>query len=213
VLTATGGAAALRILRTQTPDLVLLDLLMPEVDGFRVLAEMRADPRTRHVPVVVLTGQALSDLDLERLSQGVALILGKGVLTAQETIARIRDILAHTPRLGTEGRRQVRRAMAYIQAHYMEPITRRDLAARLGLHEDSLSHYFAQEVGISVVAYLNRYRVQQARKLLEAADRSIVEIALAVGFGSHSYFTRVFVAETGMTPTAYRKQHRNVGKV
>ena len=191
VLTATGGRAALTILRTQIPDLVLLDLLMPEVDGFNVLAEFRADPRTRHVPVVVLTGQALSELDMERLARGVALVLSKGVLTTQETVARISDILAHAPRLGTEGQRQMRRAMAYIRTHYAEPITRRDIAAYLGLHEDSLSHYFTQEVGVPVVAYLNRFRVQQACKLLASSQQSIVEIALDVGFGSHSYFTRL----------------------
>jgi len=213
VLTATGGREAMAILRTQTPDLILLDLLMPEVDGFQVLAALRADPRTRYAPVVVLTGQALSDLDMARLAHGVDLVLSKGVLTTAQTIARISDILAHAPRLGAEGQRQVRRAMAYIHAHYAEPITRRDLAAHLGLHEDSLSHYFGQEVGISLVAYLNRYRVQQACKLLETSQRTIIEIALAVGFGSHSYFTRVFAAETGMTPTAYRQQHRAGAKV
>ncbi len=213
VLTATGGREALAILRTQAPDLILLDLLMPEVDGFQVLAALRADPRTRHAPVVVLTGQALSDLDMARLAHGVDLVLSKGILTTEQTIARISDILAHAPRLGAEGQRQVRKAMAYIHAHYAEPITRRALAAHLGLHEDSLSHYFAQEVGVTVVAYLNRYRVQQACKLLEATDKSIIEIALEVGFGSHSYFSRVLAAETGMTPTAYRQQRRAGAKV
>jgi len=206
VLTATGGRAALAILRDQSPDLVLLDLMMPEVDGFDVLAGLRADPRTRHVPVVVLTGQALSELDMERLARGVTVVLSKGVLTTQETIARISDILAHAPQLGTEGQRQVRRAIAYIHANYAEPISRRGIAGHLGLHMDPLSRYFSEEIGVSIVTFLNRYRLVQACKLLESTHQSITEIAGEVGFESHSYFTRTFLRDIGVTPTEYRQR-------
>ena len=206
VLTATGGRAALAILRDQSPDLVLLDLMMPEVDGFDVLAGLRADPRTRHVPVVVLTGQALSELDMERLARGVTVVLSKGVLTTQETIARISDILAHAPQLGTEGQRQVRRAIAYIHANYAEPISRRGIAGHLGLHMDPLSRYFSEEMGVSIVTFLNRYRLVQACKLLESTHQSITEIAGEVGFESHSYFTRTFLRDIGVSPTEYRQR-------
>jgi signal transduction histidine kinase/DNA-binding LacI/PurR family transcriptional regulator/DNA-binding response OmpR family regulator len=209
VLTAPGGRAALEALRIETPGLVILDLLMPEMDGFELLEILRADPRTRHMPVVVLTGRALTEADMSRLANGATTVLSKGVFTVQETLARIQAVLTHVPQLGTDGQRQVRRAMAYIHGHYAEPVTRRDIAAYLGLHEDSLSHYFTQEVGISIISYLNRYRVKQASQLLEASHKSITEIALEVGFGSHSYFNRVFAAEMGVTPTAYRKMSRS----
>src|SRR6266478_781329 len=59
VLTAGGGAAALAVCSAQLPDLVLLDVMMPEMDGFEVCRRLKADPATSHIPVVMVT--ALSD--------------------------------------------------------------------------------------------------------------------------------------------------------
>ena len=55
------------------------------------------------------------------------------------------------------------------------------------------------------VAYLNRYRVQQAKQLLTYTHKSITEIALDVGFSGSGYFSRIFRRETGMSPEAYRR--------
>jgi AraC-like DNA-binding protein len=60
-------------------------------------------------------------------------------------------------------------------------------------------------LGLTPVAYLNRYRVQQARQLLKTTHKSITEIALDVGFSGSSYFSRIFRRETGMSPEAYRR--------
>jgi transcriptional regulator GlxA family with amidase domain len=95
--------------------------------------------------------------------------------------------------------------MAYLQAHYAEPVSREELAAHVGLSDDYLTSCFHRELGITPVAYLNRYRVEQARKLLRATDKSITEIALEVGFSGSSYFSRVFHRETGMSPAEYRR--------
>jgi AraC-like DNA-binding protein len=95
--------------------------------------------------------------------------------------------------------------MAYIQEHYAEPISRQDLADHVGLSDDYLTSCFHKELGLTPVAYLNRYRVQQARHLLKNTHKSITEIAFEVGFSGSSYFSRIFHRETGMTPAAYRR--------
>src|SRR5258705_4918712 len=59
VLTAADGASALRLCHSEQPDLVLLDVMMPEMDGFEVCRRLKADPATAHIPVVMVT--ALSD--------------------------------------------------------------------------------------------------------------------------------------------------------
>jgi AraC-like DNA-binding protein len=76
---------------------------------------------------------------------------------------------------------------------------------------DSLSRYFREEMGVSIVAFLNRYRLVQACKLLENTHQSITEIAGEVGFESHSYFTRTFLRDIGVTPTEYRQGQRRAG--
>ena len=92
------------------------------------------------------------------------------------------------------------KAMAYIHSFYAEPISRSDVAAHVGLSERHLTRCFHQEVGLTPITYLNRYRVKQAKALLDAGKMGITQIAVEVGFSSSSYFTRVFRDEVGVSP-------------
>jgi CheY-like chemotaxis protein len=112
VLQAQDGREALEVVRHERPDLVLLDLMMPELDGFGVLEAMQVGETTRDIPVVVLTGRVLTEEDMERLNRGVAAVLGKGLFSVEETLAHVEAALARRQRLGGEARRIVRRGMA-----------------------------------------------------------------------------------------------------
>jgi signal transduction histidine kinase/DNA-binding LacI/PurR family transcriptional regulator/AraC-like DNA-binding protein len=205
ILTAHNGQEALALLRSTQIDLVLLDLMMPEMDGFEVLEAMRALDSTRDIPVIVLTGRLLTESDMARLNRGVANILSKGLFSVEETVLHIGAALEHKRRLSTEAQRLVRKAMAYLHEHYAEPITRRDIAQHVGMVEDHLTHCFRQELGMTPITYLNRYRINRARHLLKHSELSITGIALEVGFSESSYFSRVFRRETGMSPESYRR--------
>ncbi len=205
VLQARNGLAALDILQREHVDLVLLDLMMPEMDGFAVLAAMRERKATRTIPVIVVTGQTLTESEMSRLNIGVTRVLSKGVFNLEETLAHLDVALTRKRVLSSEAQRLVRQAMAYIQEHYAEPLSRQAIAAHVGLSDDYLTSCFHKELGLTPVAYLNRYRVEQARQLLGNTHKSITEIALDVGFSSSSYFSRIFRRETGMSPEAYRR--------
>ncbi len=209
VLKAHGGRAALDILRRERPDLVLLDLLMPDVDGFAVLEQMQETPSTRNVPVVVLTGQVLTEADMARLNRGVATVLRKGLFTLDETVAHIQAALERKRKVSGEAQRLVRKAIAYLHEHYADPISRQDIARHVGMDEDYLTACFRNELGVTPIAYLNRYRISQAKRLLTETARSITEIALEVGFSDSGYFSRVFRRETGRSPEAYRRAGRD----
>src|SRR5690606_23274120 len=101
----------------------------------------------------------------------------------------------------------VRRAMAYIHEHYAGQLTRDDLAQHVNASEGHLARCFRQETGMTPMAYLNRYRVNQAKTLLTTTNRSITSVALAVGFSDNNYFSRVFRQEVGCSPLAYRREH------
>jgi signal transduction histidine kinase/DNA-binding response OmpR family regulator/DNA-binding LacI/PurR family transcriptional regulator len=208
VLAAQNGREALAIMAQERPDLVLLDLMMPEMDGFAVLEAMREQESLRDVPVIVLTAQNLSPQAMERLSSGVAAVLMKGLFSEKETLAHVEAVLSRSRRLGSETQRLVRRAMAYIHEHYAEPITRQDIAQYVAVSEEYLSKCYRQEVGVTLVAYVNRYRLKRAKDLLEQGEKSVTEIALEVGFSSPSYFSRVFRQEVGITPSAYQQGRR-----
>ncbi len=205
ILKARNGREALEIIRETPPDLVLLDLMMPELDGFGVLEAMRSDPCSRDLPVIVLTGQTLTFEDMKNLGRGVTSILKKGLFSADETLAHIETALARTGTLGSEAQHVVRKAMAYLHAHYMESISLEEAARYVSISKEYLARCFRQEMGITLVTYLNRYRVNQAKALLEKGERNLTEIALETGFSSSAYFSRVFRQEVGMSPRDYKR--------
>jgi signal transduction histidine kinase/DNA-binding LacI/PurR family transcriptional regulator/AraC-like DNA-binding protein len=208
ILKSHNGQEALELMARHRPDLVLLDLMMPVLDGFGVLEAMRQSELTRDVPVIVLTAQVLAGQDMARLQQGVAAVLNKGLFTGAEVLAQVTDALGRSKRLGGEAQRVVRQAMAYIHEHYTESFSREALAAAVGLNERYLTACFHQETGITPIAYLTRYRIQQARGLLERGELNITAVALTIGFGDPSYFARVFREEVGVTPRAYQRGER-----
>ncbi|MFM8321161.1 MAG: helix-turn-helix domain-containing protein, partial [Chloroflexota bacterium] len=208
IVKASGGRAALEALRSTELDLVLLDLMMPDVDGFEVLRVMRSSETTRSVPVIVLTAQILTAHDMRRLQDGVAAVLGKGLFSVDEVLAQVEAAISHSKRLGSQASRTVREAMAYIHENYPQPLSRGDLAKHVAVAERYLTRCFRQELGITPVDYLNRYRVKRACALLEAGAPSITEVALAVGFSDASYFNRVFRQELGVSPGAYQRGAR-----
>ncbi len=205
VLKARNGLEALEILARVPVDLVLLDLMMPGLDGFGVLEAMRAQESMRAIPVIVVTGQVLTEAEMARLNQGVATVLGKGLYSLEETLAHLETALAHKHKLSSEAQRLVRKAMAYLHEHFTETLTRRDIAEHVGLDEDYLTYCFRQELGMTPITYLNRYRVHQAKQLLKQTDKSVTAIALEVGFSDSGYFSRVFRREVGVAPEAFRR--------
>jgi CheY-like chemotaxis protein len=97
---AENGRRALELLRTFTPSVVLLDLLMPEVDGFAVLREMRANPAWREIPVVVLTSLDLTGEVRRLLYQQAERVLQKGLYTKDELLSEVRDSVSEFARRG-----------------------------------------------------------------------------------------------------------------
>jgi DNA-binding response OmpR family regulator len=207
VLKARNGREALDYLSHVRPDLVLLDLMMPEVDGFHVLEAMRSLDLARDVPVIVLTARILTRADMSRLQQGVAAVMGKGLFSVAEVLAQVEGALTRSKRLGSDSQRTVRQVMAYIHEHYAEPVTLDCLTGLVCLSERHLNRCFQQEMGVTAMTYLNRYRVWQARSLLDQG-KSIVQVALAVGYADRNYFGRVFRKEVGVSPRAYQLGQR-----
>jgi signal transduction histidine kinase/DNA-binding LacI/PurR family transcriptional regulator/AraC-like DNA-binding protein/response regulator of citrate/malate metabolism len=205
ILKARHGVEALQQVHQRKPDLILLDLMMPGLDGFGVLEALQREETTRGIPVVVLTGRGLTQEDVARLSHSVTAILGKGLFSVEEMSAHLRRALSRLQASGGEAQRLARLAMAYIHEHYAEPLSLPEISRALGISVEHLVRCFRREVGTTPMNYLNRYRINQARKLLLSGSQSITTIASAVGFADSNYFSRVFRRETGISPKRYRQ--------
>jgi CheY-like chemotaxis protein len=94
VLTAVDGEEALRVTRAERPDLVLLDLIMPKLQGFEVLKMLKEDPATAPIPVIVLSNLG-QDEDLKQaMDLGAIAYFIKAHLSLQELVQRVADTLA-----------------------------------------------------------------------------------------------------------------------
>ena len=93
VIEAENGRAALERARETSPGLVVLDLIMPEMDGFEFVAEFRKHEGWRSIPIIVVTGKEISDEDRVRLNGGVERILQKGTYTRESLLSEVRDLV------------------------------------------------------------------------------------------------------------------------
>lgn len=98
IIMAANGAEALALAAQQLPDLILLDVMMPGMDGYQVSARIKADPRTRHIPVIMLTALSDQNSTLHGLNSGADDYLTKPIIRA-DLSARVRLSLR-----GTDGR-------------------------------------------------------------------------------------------------------------
>lgn len=202
IVSASNGLQALMKLRQQPVDLVVLDLHMPELNGFSLQESMQFDEKLKNIPIVIVTNQSITEGDLTRLSSSVIKILDKRIFDPHEISEQIVLSIEKHPTF-KDPQKRILKAIGYIHAHYAEPLARTQLARFVGLSERHLDRCFQKELGITPMVYINRYRVKQARELLESSGKGITEIALEVGFSSSGYFSRVFREEVGITPSKY----------
>jgi CheY-like chemotaxis protein len=94
VIEAADGPEGLRRAREEGPQVIFLDLIMPEMSGFEVLDELKSDPATRDIPVVIYTGKDLEEEERRRLMEGAVAVLSKVTTSREEAIAQIREALA-----------------------------------------------------------------------------------------------------------------------
>jgi YesN/AraC family two-component response regulator len=205
LIEAENGAVALAILDEETPCLVILDLMMPEVDGFTVLERLRINPRTRLVPVLVLSGKILSLEDVRRLDYAQVIFHSKELLSTDEAIANLQRVVSGRGTLSQPTSILVKYALAYLHQNYTNPLTRQEIADAVGVSKNYLSEIFRQEVGISPWDCLTRFRLQKAKELLRNTGDSIISIATRTGFDDPAYFSRVFRSHFGVTPQKYRQ--------
>jgi CheY-like chemotaxis protein len=93
VIQAGGGREAIRLAKSRRPDLVLLDLMMPDVSGFEVVEALRADPATQRTPIMILTARHLTQADKRHLNGHVSTILSRGSNSAADLLDHLRELI------------------------------------------------------------------------------------------------------------------------
>ena len=121
----------------------------------------------------------------------------------------VRDYCAYVRRYSLkEFSPAVQKVMNYVNLNVSEPLTLKSLAAMCFISPSYLSALFKQETGTTLIDYINTQRVNRAAQLLEQNNHSIAAVAEEVGILDVNYFTKIFKKTLGVTPTRYRREHK-----
>ena len=123
-------------------------------------------------------------------------------------IKEIEQQLNNRPADSLRKKERIRFMLQYIYTHYAEKITLEDIAASANVSEREALRTFKKALGKAPFDYLNEYRLDKARELLETTDLTITEIAVSTGFSDSAYFGKVFRNYFECTPGGYRKKVR-----
>ena len=115
-----------------------------------------------------------------------------------------RIMKAHEESCNANYSSNIQKAIAYIHEHYAKDLLVEEVAAYIGKTPNYFSSIFRMEVGMTFREYLNHYRIERARELIEGSDMMIYEIAEQVGYSDYTYFSQVFKKVTGISPTSLR---------
>ncbi|EOR93525.1 DNA-binding response regulator, AraC family [Arcticibacter svalbardensis MN12-7] len=220
IIQAWNGKEALSFAFEKLPDLIISDVMMPEMDGFEFCAKIKTDIKTRHIPVILLTARSSELHELEGLKTGADVYLTKPF-----GIAKLRLIVANLIALHQNMREK------FSQQFSLEPtmvqIESSDeefLNKVMSLMEENISNsdfnvnLFASEIGMSTSVFykkidaltgltINNFmksiRLKRALQLLQQKAGNVSQIAYMVGFNDAQYFSKEFKKQYGKPPSEY----------
>jgi YesN/AraC family two-component response regulator len=225
VFEAANGVEAVELARRERPEIVLMDIRMPGLDGLEASAVIRAElPATR---ILILSAYDEFPYVKEALKLGAVDYLLKPIRPAKllEAIAQVCDDLwaergralpaqphgaageadgPHGP-----GADPVQHALGYIRQHHQRPdISLNEVAEAVSLSPSHLAHLLRERAGRSYMQQLTSVRMEAARQLLRSTNLTVSAVGEAVGYQNATNFYRLFQRETGMTPAEFRKGPR-----
>ena len=218
ILEAADGKAGLALAREALPDLIVADVMMPELDGLELGRALKSDSMTDAIPVVLLTARAESADQVAGLEAGADAYLVKpfdpAVLTAcVANLLNQRRRLRERFRLGEEDRPASAPKAAsgldlklrpLVEAHLVDSKFGPEVLAELAsLSYHQLYRSLRDELGTTPSRYIRTVRAECAATLLKQGAGSVTEIAYAVGFESLSYFRRAFRERFEATPSDF----------
>ena len=213
---ATSGHQGYQRAQSLAPDLILLDVRMPDMDGFALCRLLQELPQVRDTPILFLTSANAPGERLEGLSHGGVDYILKTCEPA-ELLARVKIHLRLAERTSsvttsdqhispvTHEDVVLRAAMRLIGSRLSEPFTLEQIAADVGTYEKRLSAIFRQRLGTTVFGWIREERLRKGRALLLETTLGMQDIAEQVGFRSASNFTTAFRERMGVTPSQYRQ--------
>lgn len=220
IRTAPNGHLGLEAARKAVPDIIISDVMMPEMDGLDMCEKLKTDECTSHIPIVLLTAKATVQDRLAGLQRGADAYLPKPfnkeeLLIRLEKLVELRQKLRKryaglTPPPATDDPALqqedefVRKAREAVEAHLDDDtFGPAELIAAVHLSRTQVHRKLKALTGKSTAHFIRSVRLQRAMELLKAGQESVQAVAYEVGFSDPAYFSRVFAEEFGGPPSTF----------
>lgn len=225
VIVAADGADGLARASSGRADLVVLDPAIAGTNGQEILRELKTDPRTTGIPVIILSASTAIEDKLQGFSLGAVDYIVKPFserevaariflqLRFKQRFERMETMVARSAleRVGDEAFPDevlYSQALSMLNERLAEPPGLVELARELGTNERRLTDIFRQRVGMTVFDYFSEMRLETSRHLLGESEMRIQAIASHVGYRNAGDFTRAYRRRYGVSPREYRQRLR-----
>ena len=225
---ARNGKEGLKMLLTGKYDLVISDVMMPEMDGVTMLKKIKGNSNVSDIPVILLTSKSEVENRLEGLRKGADAFLAKP-FNMEELHILIDNLVDNVRRIrgkysGAQGQKakieqiQVKgnndalmeRVMNYMNEHLADQdLNVEKLTADVGISRAQLHRKLKEIAGVSAGEFIRNLRLEQAARLIEEGQINITQVAYSVGFNNQTHFSTVFKKHYGMSPSEYAETKRN----
>jgi signal transduction histidine kinase/ligand-binding sensor domain-containing protein/DNA-binding response OmpR family regulator len=220
VLEAANGKQGWQKALAHHPQLIVSDISMPEMDGIDLVKKLKADKRTSHIPVILLTALTAEEQQIAGLETGANDYITKP-FNFEVLHAKIRNLLLLNQTLKTTYTRQIKvlspevhiesadeQLLKTIAGYLEENLTNAQLSVEslskeVGMSRSSLYNKLLELTGQTPVEYIRSYRLDKAAALMEKSDMTVAQIAYQVGFSTPNYFARSFKNKFNMLPSEY----------
>lgn len=229
-ISAENGLVGIQQAQVHLPDLVICDILMPDLDGYSVLTTLRQDPLTAIIPFIFVTGSydkaavrkgmelgaddfLTKPATIDELVRAIAIRLEKQSLlrywyatTSHQSLEPLLPTV--TPELIFPSVPHLKEVFNFIEAHYHQGITLSDVAEAVGYSAAYLTNHVAKQTGQTVNGWIVKRRMAAARPLLKDTNQTIEQIATKLGYQNACHFSRQFRQHHGLSPKIWRKQQQ-----
>ncbi|MCX6181397.1 MAG: DNA-binding response regulator [Bacteroidetes bacterium] len=207
ILHAANGKEAFKIAIDEIPDLIITDILMPEVSGIELCNLLRNNTTTSHIPVIILTAKITETEQLHGYQNGaidyitkpfstsILLLKIKNILATHNILKENINTVKKTATLPTKTIKSalLNRVMDYISSHYKNPnLNVNIIAEELKISKSTLYRKLIRLTGKSANELIQDYRLKKAHQLLMSTTKNVSEISYEVGYVDPGYFSARF---------------------